>query len=200
MTTEREPRLEAVPPRDHELVVDLPSPRRPVAVAVLSLWLVGWAFGLGFMVQQLFVPGPFGLDRAFLVAWTAAWAAAGVYGTFYMAWLAAGREIVTLESGSLVIRRGVYGRWWTQRWPLDSIRGLRPFGREIPPLVSFALDVSGRGATGVRFESRGRVVRFARSLAESDARAIVQLLRARHAFADDRTRQEAAEPHSHSAA
>lgn len=165
-----------------ELVSDLPSPRRPVTLAVLSLWLVGWAFGVGFMVQQFLEPGPFGFDRAFLVAWMIAWFAAGVLVVGYIAWLAAGRERVTLEDGSLVLRRGVFGLWWTRRWPLDSIRRLRTFGREIPPMIAFGLDVAGRGASGVRFESGPDVVRFARTLDEHEARAVVDRLRALHDF------------------
>lgn len=182
------------------LVVDLPSPRRPVTVAILSLWLVGWAFGLVFMVQQLLLPGPFSLDRAFLLAWMLAWAAAGVGVVGYMAWLLAGRERVLLEGGSLVIRRGVLGAWWTRRWPLAGIRRLRTFGREIPPVIALGLDVSGRGAAGVRFECGGHVVRFARTLSEHDARAIVELLRARHDFDRDPHGDEPGRPQSQPAA
>lgn len=183
-----------------ELVVDLPSPRRPVTAAVLSLWLVGWAFGLGFMVQQLTSPGPFGAERAFLLVWMLVWAGAGVGATGYLAWLTAGRERVLLELGSLVIQRGVWGWWWTRRWPLESIHRLRPFGREIPPVIAIGLDVSGRGATGVRFESGGQVVRFARTLSERDARAVVDLLRARHRFDDQPNGHEPADSRRHSAA
>lgn len=165
-----------------ELVVDLPSPRRPVTVGILSLWLVGWAFGVVFMVQQLLSQGPFSLDRAFLLAWMAVWVAAGFGVVGYMAWLLAGRERVSIEGGDLVIRRGAFGLWWARRWPLASIRRLRTFGREIPPMIALSLDFSGHGASGVRFESGGRVVRFARTLSEQDAHAVIDLLRARHDF------------------
>lgn len=183
-----------------ELVVDLPSPKRPVAVGVLSIWLVGWAFGSGFMFQQLFSPGPFGPDRAFLLAWMLLWGAAGAGAVAHLAWLVAGRERVLIEDSDLVIHHGLGRLWWSRRWPLDSIRRLRAFGREIPPLLALGLDVAGRGASGVRFESGGRVVRFARTLDERDARAIVHLLRTRHRFEDALRAGEPAEPRSHSAA
>lgn len=183
-----------------ELVVDLPSPRRPVAVGILSLWLAGWAFGVAFMLQQLFSPGAFGFERAFLLAWMVLWAAVGVGVMAYLAWLVAGRERVSLEGGALVIRRQVLGVGPTRRWPLASIRRLRTFGREIPPVVALSLDVSGRGASGVRFESGGRVVRFARTLGEPDARAVVERLRARHDFEREPRDGEPGRPPSHSAA
>ncbi len=200
MTNDRDTRFEAEPEGPAELVVDLPSPRRPITVGVLSLWLVGWAFGLGFMVRQFVMPGPFGPDRAFLLVWTFLWTAAGAGVLAYLIWLSAGRERVLLERDALVIRRGVWGFWWTHRWPLDSVRRLRPFGREIPPVLALGLDVSGRGATGARFESGGHVVRFARALNEHDARAVVDLLRARHRFDDAAHAQPPADPRSHTAA
>lgn len=183
-----------------ELVVDLPSPRRPVTVGVLTLWLGGWAFGLVFMLQQLLSPGPFRSERLFLLAWMLLWAAAGVGVMAYMAWLLAGRERVSLEDGALVIRRGAFGLWWKRRWPLESIRRLRTFGREIPPMIALGLDFSGRGASGVRFESGGQVVRFARTLSEHDAHAVVELLRARHDFDHQPPGDEPGGPRSHSAA
>jgi hypothetical protein len=183
-----------------EFVVDLPSPRRPVTVGLLAFWLAGWAFGLVFMIQQLFTPGPFGLDRVFLVVWMGLWAAAGLLVVAYLAWLMAGRERVSIEAEALVLRRGVWGLWWTRRWPLASIHRLRAFGREIPPMIALSLDVAGRGASGVRFEAGRQVVRFARSLSESDARAVVELLKARHPFDQTPPRDEPGHPSSHSAA
>jgi len=181
-------------------VADLPSPRRPVTAGILALWLVGWALGIVFMVQQLASPGPFSLDRAFLLAWMLLWAAAGLGVMTYIAWLLVGRERISIEDGALVIRRGMLGLWWARRWPLESVRRLRTFGREIPPMIALSLDFSGRGAAGVRFESGGHVVRFARALSEHDARAIVDLLLARHDFGREPHGDEPGRPHSQPAA
>lgn len=187
-----------VPPG--ELVADLPSPRRPVTIGVLSLWLVGWAFGVVFMVQQLLLPGPFGPDRAFLLGWLLLWIGAGVGVMAYMVWLQAGRERISIEGDALVIRRGVLGIWRARRWPLASIRHLRPFGREILPVIALSLDFSGRGASGVRFESGGQVVRFARALSEHDARALVDRLRSRGDLGHEPHGSEPGQPHSQPAA
>lgn len=176
MTTSSDPRTGI------DLVSDLPAPRRPVTAAVLAVWLGGWAFGLVFMFQQLRAPGPFGSDDVFLVAWLFLWTAAGLGVIGYLAWLLAGRERVWIAGGDLVLRRAVFGLGRTRRWPLASIHHLRTFGREIPPMIAVSLDVAGSGASGVQFESGGSVVRFARSLSEREARAIVQALQARHDF------------------
>jgi hypothetical protein len=67
-------------------------------------------------------------------------------------------------------------------------------------MIALSLDVAGRGASGVRFESGGHVVRFARTLSEHDAHAVVELLRARHAFDTAASRDDARGHDSHTAA
>lgn len=179
-----------------EPLLDLPSPRRPVAIGVLLLWLGSWVLGLAFLLQQLPAGGRFGFEGAFVLVWTLLWAVAGCGAIVYLAWLIAGRERVSLEGDSLVIRRGVAVVWRTRRWRLDSIHRLRTFGREISPVIALGLEVAGQGASGVRFESAGRVVRFARSLSEPDARAVVRLLEARCGFAREAGGLESGPPPS----
>jgi len=175
------------------LVVDLPSPRRPLMAFVMGAWLIGWAFGFVFMVRQFGTGGPFGVTRTFLLLWCAGWLAAGVWGVGWLAWLVAGRERVSLTATSLVLWRGCFGVGFTRTFPLDAIRGLRTFGREVPPVVAAGLDFTGRGASGVRFVAGGRTVRFARALTETDARVVLDALRARYAFDARPTSSEAPE-------
>jgi len=170
--------------REDALVVELPSPRRPVTALALSLWLVGWAFGLAFIVRQ-FEPGdPTPTDRGFLLVWGAAWLLAGGVVMAWLAWLVAGSERVTLSADALQLEYGGFGRYLGRRYPLDGIRELRTFGREVPPLLAAGLDFTGRGASGVRFRNGERVVRFARALDEHAAHALVARLRTRHAFGE----------------
>jgi hypothetical protein len=174
------------------LVVELPSPRRPVAVVLLAGWLAAWVVGLGFVSQQFAEGGGSGRDWVFLIGWAGSWLAAGAAGAAYLSWLLAGRERITLAADELRIRRGVWRFGITRRYPLAKVTELRTFGRELAPVLSVALGLAGRGASGVRFRCGGRVVLFARALEEPAAHALVDRLRARHAFPRAAGRQPAA--------
>jgi hypothetical protein len=162
-----------------ELVIDLPSPRRPLTAFVITLWLAGWAVGMSFVVQQFRSGGAATADRPFLLAWAGTWLAAGVCACAWLAWLVAGRERVTVRADALHIRRWILAWGVTRAYPLSTISELRTFGREVPPLLAAGLDITGRGASGVRFRCGPRVVRFARALDEHAAHAVVDVIRAR---------------------
>lgn len=166
------------------VVFDMPAPRRPLMAIAMSAWLVGWAYGVVFMAQQVFSGSPFGLDRVFLVVWSGFWLAAGGWGATWLAWLLVGRERVVMDAKALHLRKSVLGIGFTSTYPLSSVTQLRTFGREVPPLLAAGLNFTGRGASGVRFCSRNRTVRFARALDELTARSVVESLRARHPFDD----------------
>ncbi len=165
------------------IVVDLPSPRRILTALVVGMWLAGWLVGVSFVAQQLREAEPRAVDRVFLVAWAIVWLAAGVFAFGYLFWLLAGRERVTLREGRLRIWRGVWGVGFAREYPAAGISELRTFGRELVPLLALGLDLSGQGASGVRFRCGGRVVRFARALDEHSAHALVDRLRAGPPFA-----------------
>ena len=164
------------------LVVEVPSPRRPVAVVLLAGWLAAWVIGLGFVSQQFAQGDGIGRDWAFLIAWAVLWLAAGVATAGYLAWLVAGFEHITLADGVLSIRRSVGAVGITRTYPLANVTELRTFGREVEPVTAAALGLAGRGASGVRFRCGDRVVFFARALDEPAAHALIDVLRAHYAF------------------
>ncbi|MFN8588398.1 MAG: hypothetical protein U0704_11440 [Candidatus Eisenbacteria bacterium] len=180
----RYPPLVHVSENAEQVQFDMPGPRRPLMALALVAWFVGWAYGVVFMKQQFFSGAPFGLDRVFLLVWSGFWLAAGGWGATWLAWLVAGRERVTMDERALHLRKSVFGVGFTQTYPLSSITQLRTFGREVPPLLAAGLNFTGRGASGVRFCSRNRTVRFARALDELTARSVVETLRARYPFDD----------------
>jgi hypothetical protein len=166
------------------IVVDLPSPRRPLAVALLLVWLAAWTVGLGFVGQQFVHGDGYAGDRLFLVAWTVLWFAAGIVALLHLAWQAAGAERITLAPGVLEVRRGVGGLAIRHRYALADVSELRTFGREVPPVLALGLELAGRGASGVRFRHAGHVVRCARALDERAAHALVEVLRERSTLAE----------------
>lgn len=182
MSVLRQPSAYRVRETTAGVVIELPSPRRPITILALTAWLAGWVVGLAFMLQQYRGGEPFDADRVFLVAWAGVWLVAGLGATGYLAWLVAGRERITLAGSGLTVWRGV-ARWGVRHeYPVAGITELRPFGREVPPLLAAGLDLAGRGSSGVRFRCGGRVVRCARALDEHAARALVDVLRSHAPF------------------
>ena len=166
------------------VVLELPAPRRPVAVVLLAVWLAAWVVGLGFVSQQLVQGDGIGPDALFLVVWAVVWVLAGAVSAAYLAWLVAGRERITLAADELCIRRGVGRLGVTHTYATADVHELRTFGRELSPLLAAGMDLAGRGSSGVRFRYRDDVVLFARALDEHAAHALVERLLAHHAFPD----------------
>ncbi len=166
------------------LEVELPSPRRPVAVVLLAVWLAAWVVGLGFVTQQLVQGDGIGPDALFLVCWAALWVIAGALSAGYLAWLLAGCERITLAADRLRIRHAVWRAGITRTYVLADVHELRTFGRELAPVLAAGMDLAGRGSSGVRFNYHDEVVLFARALDEPAAHALVERLLAHHAFPD----------------
>jgi hypothetical protein len=164
------------------VVVDLPSPRRPVTVLLLALWLAVWVVGLGFVSQQFVQGDGTRPDWAFLIVWALLWLAAGAASAIRLSWLVAGAERITLDEVALRIRRGAWGFEFTRTYPVADVHDMRTFGREIPLVLAVALDLAGSGSTGVRFRCGDRVVRCARALDEKAAHALVGVLLAHRNF------------------
>ena len=116
------------------------------------------------------------------MVWAGVWLAAGAVSAGYMAWLVAGHEQITLDGDALRIRRAVWRAGITRTYALADVRELRTFGREVPPVLAAGMELAGRGASGVRFIHRDRVVRFARALDERAAHELVEQLNAHNAF------------------
>ena len=174
------------------LVVEVPSPRRPLSVVLLAGWLAAWVIGLGFVSQQFVQGDGMGRDWVFLIAWAVLWVGAGVAAAGYLAWLVAGFERITLSEGVLGIRRSVGRVGITRTYPLANVTELRTFGRDVAPVLAAALGLAGRGASGVRFRCGDRVVLFARALDEPAAHALIDVLRAHYAFPGSHGHQPAA--------
>jgi hypothetical protein len=67
--------------------------RQWAGIAILSLWLVGWAYGEWMVVQQLFFSGELPDGAWFLGLWLVAWTAGG---------LLAARALLRLLTGQSV--------------------------------------------------------------------------------------------------
>lgn len=99
-----------------------------------------------------------------------------VFGIAAVLWLAAGREVVTLDSGQLEIRKGVLGLGWSSRYPTTDVAWLH---------AGWFLDPKARGKwnsdhvrAALYFGCRGKTRSFGNELTMEDAVRIEKLLRA----------------------
>src|SRR5258706_10714548 len=144
----------------------------------LPIWLTGWAFGEVFAARELLEKGP----QLFLGVWLIFWTFGGL--TALYKWLAQiiGTERVTLATNALTIQRDVFGFEPTREYELSSIRNLRV------SRVDFEAKYMSRNRPGIfdngpiAFDYGAKTYRFGAGVDESEASAIIEELKSRHAF------------------
>ena len=164
-----------------ELII--PARRSTFALLFLTAWLCGWAFGEVTAAYQI-VWGKEGGAGLFLVAWLAMWTVGGGWAIYTWLWMASGKEIVTLRSGSLAIRRDTCGLGKTHEYELAHVKALRVSAHAMDPMAwSRGSQFWGQGGGVVAFDYGAKTFRFAGGVDEAEATQIVAELKARHPFA-----------------
>jgi hypothetical protein len=152
--------------------VVIPARKRWFAILFLSFWLVGWAFGEVTVTRQLMIGTA--APILFLLAWLAFWTVGGAFAFATVAWSLAGREVVSLESGTFAIRREVLGVGRTWEYNAADVRNLRISTAGFDP---FSLESSLRfwGISGgpIAFDYGARTLRFGSGIDEAEAASIV---------------------------
>src|SRR5437762_2908381 len=117
------------------LSIIVPAKRNLHILLFLSAWLVGWCFGEFFAARQILTEMGQG-STLFLIAWLTMWTAGGAWAIYAWLWTAFGREIISLRTGALVIKRDVLGLGRLHEYELAHVKRLRvaqhasdPFGR-----------------------------------------------------------------------
>jgi len=98
-----------------------------------------------------------------------------VLGLCVLLWLAAGREVVTINPAHLRIRLGVLGIGWSRHYILTDVRNLR---------AGSFLDPRARGKwnpdhvrAGLYFDYRGKIQSFGKEIVMQDALKIENAIR-----------------------
>jgi hypothetical protein len=175
------PRVEPLPRRSIPNVepgrfrLEIPARRNWLAILFLGAWLVFWAFGEVAVTRMILLGA--GAPRLFMFAWLVLWTVGGGHAIVVLAWGIAGREIVTLGGGVLLIRRGALGVGRTWEYGLETVRNLRVD----PARVTYSRMESTFPSTGlsggpVAFDHGARTVRFAGGVDEAEAAIIVKEL------------------------
>jgi hypothetical protein len=157
---------------------ELAIPVRPnwIVLVIVPVWLTLWISGIVGAAGQLTSGRARGGEAGFFEVWLAM-ALAGTMAVVYgWLWNAIGREVVSLRSGLLVIRREVAGIGLSREYGLADVRNLRvsvpppDAGRWSSPLRF------GRAPGVIAFDHGARTVRFGEGLDESEASLVLDEL------------------------
>jgi hypothetical protein len=161
--------------------ITIPARRNWFVILFLFAWLGGWVFGELSASGQL-MRGAEKTPATFLVFWLVAWTVGGFFATATLLWQLAGREVITIDTGSLSYRAEVLGLGRTRSFRASDVKNLRsteyaslPFNSQrgwYPP-------VFGPGTGPVAFDYGARTFRIAPSLDEAEASLLVRELSTR---------------------
>lgn len=145
-----------------------------------AVWFLVWMAGEAALVASLlgwsYLPAP---PVPVLVAFLAAFTAAGLFVLYRLLWYWTGRERFSVSNGRLEARREIFGigRSWTfERGTIRSLRG-QPFDYEIV-YPSWGRMFIGHGDGEILIEAADGTHAFAKGLEEAEARSLAALLNA----------------------
>ena len=148
-------------------------PRKVVGQMIIApVLLAAWAFGEALAIRMLGEPSMPMLEQ---IVWLIFWTLAGL-GTLYD-WLsqAVGRELITLSSGTLKIKRNVVGFEPTREYDMATIRNLRV--SSVRQNWHRRRQLSGFANGPIAFDYGPKTMRFGAGVGEEEARMIVDELR-----------------------
>jgi hypothetical protein len=157
----------------------VPARKHWLLLLFMCVWLTGWCFGEFTAANQLLHPSRHDTDRWFLTLWLTGWTLGGAWAFFCVLWQVFGRELISVEEGSLVHRVEIWGLGRTRAYAVHAISRLR--------VVEFSFDVFrnqraampppfGAGMGPIAFDYGQRTFRIAPSLDEAEARSLVTIL------------------------
>lgn len=103
--------------------IELTSPRQRFFLFATGFWLFAWGAAEVVMVRE-FLAGQ--IESSLLVAfgWFLGWTLTGAVTFYTWLWYLCGKEIITIDSQILTIRREVFGVGTNREFPLSKIRNL----------------------------------------------------------------------------
>ena len=152
------------------LKIVIPARRQWFAMIFLSFWLCGWLVGELTALVILLSGKAKGPPIAFLVFWLTFWTLGGTLALLNVLWMAAGREVITLEGPRLVIRQEIFGRGLTRTFDVARIRFFR-----VSPVYRRGGFPFGLGL--VAFDYGAKTYRFGIMIEEAEAGLLIEQLR-----------------------
>ena len=162
----------------NSMVVEIPAKRHWAHILFMMVWLGGWAVGEYFAVNTLLSSdGPL-FANAFILFWLVGWTFGGGVAFYTVLWQLIGREIISVESGLLTIKRSVFGLGSTRKFETGSIKNMHVIpDQEISIPGIYNKKLSGRQGGKIRFDYGMKTIRFGMDIEEPEANMIIDRLR-----------------------
>jgi hypothetical protein len=180
------------------LRITIPVRRNWFMIFFFSLWLCFWAAAEVIVPADAIAGRPFGQGKMvpgsmllFLLAWFTLWTLGGLMVLYALLWNLAGREVISLTDGALVVRRelGVLQR--ARAFDLAGVRNLR-YSPVVHNPFSFSgswgwqLQLMGLSGGSIAFDHGGKTHRFGNSLTEIEAARLIATIQQHYKIPDNR--------------
>jgi hypothetical protein len=157
----------------------VPSRKNWFVIIFLGIWLCGWFAGESSALAQLWGHPVAGKTQAvgFLGIWLTMWTIGGVVFSATLLWQVAGREIISVNSLSLIHRVEAAGIGRTRSYRISDVKDLRVSvntfqGYERWGRTGLPFGVGGAGS--LVFDYGARTIRMLPSLDEAEAKMLVK--------------------------
>jgi hypothetical protein len=157
----------------------VPSRKNWFVIVFLSLWMCGWFAGESSALAQLLGHPVAGKAQTagFLGIWLTVWTIGGFVFSAVLLWQVTGREIISMNSLSLVHRVEALGMGRTRSYRIGDVKDLRAsfnafYGYERWGRTGLPFGVGGAGS--LVFDYGARTIRMLPGLDEAEAKMLVK--------------------------
>jgi hypothetical protein len=169
------------------VTINIPIKRNYFITIFLCFWLCGWFVGESFALSSLFGLGN-NAPQLFLLVWVCGWTLGGIFVIKTVLWQIAGKEIIEVGKGVLIIKKK--GDWFKKARTYDlneckafrvkedalfntfgMLGGRRPFGGNTP---------SGT----INFDYGMKTIKFGEGVEEAEAKYLLGILKSKGLLVD----------------
>jgi hypothetical protein len=158
------------------LEIIMPSKKNIFIILFLPFWLAGWAYALVAVGKNIIAPNQG--TTFFAIFWLGGWIVGGGFALVVWLWSIMGKEIVSVNSSFMKIRKGIGSLLLSKTYNIQDIKNIRivessgSFQRSpFDDLISF------RKIGTIAFDYGMNTFRFASGIDEAEAKHIIETLR-----------------------
>jgi hypothetical protein len=161
-------------PKDDGFEGHIATPKNKFMLGFLPIWLTGWTIG-GIVALFILISGKGEDGSWFLMIWLCFWAYAECFTVYAFLWNAWGKEIISVQKGTLEIFRSIFGYGKRKAYNLGEISNLRASGF-FGNMFSKEYGMAQWGLAGgtIAFDYKYKTLRFGIGLEERDALELVE--------------------------
>ncbi len=167
--------------------ITIPVKRNYFITIFLCFWLCGWFMGEFFALSSLLGWGS-GPPQMFLLVWVSGWTLGGAFVIKTLLWQFAGKEIIEVGKGVLIIKRK--GDWFKKAKTYD-LNECSAFRVKEDPLIGAFGTIGGRRPFGnnassgtINFDYGLQTVKFGDAVDEAEAKHLLGILKSKRLLVD----------------